>query len=59
MEKFIAERNVSRFKELLSLESDPNERRILETLLREERVRLAAAELAASAAAPHLVADSD
>jgi len=51
MEKFIAQRNISHFEQLLSNESDPDERRILETLLREERVKLAAAEARASAAA--------
>jgi hypothetical protein len=44
MEKFVAQRNISHFELLLRRESDPNERRILESMLREERVRLAAAE---------------
>jgi hypothetical protein len=44
VEKFIAQCNISRFEELLRNESDPNERRILEAMLREERDRLAAAE---------------
>ncbi len=50
MERFIAQRNISHFEALLSKESDPEERRILETLLREERVKLAAAEARESAA---------
>ncbi len=44
MEKFIAERNISHFEELLRNESDMNERRILESMLREERAKLAALE---------------
>ncbi len=44
MEKFIAQRNISHFEELLRNETDPKERRILETMLHEERAKLAAAE---------------
>ena len=44
MEKFVAHHNISHFEELLRNEADPNERRILEAMLREERVRLAEAE---------------
>jgi hypothetical protein len=51
MEKFIAQRNISHFEELLSNETDPDEIRILELMLREERARLAAAEAHLDAAA--------
>jgi hypothetical protein len=44
MERFVAHHNISHFEELLRNEADPNERRILEAMLREERVRLAEAE---------------
>jgi hypothetical protein len=44
MERFVARHNISHFEELLRDETDPNERRILEAMLREERVRLADAE---------------
>jgi hypothetical protein len=43
VEKFAAHRNISHFEELLRNESDPNERRILESMLCEERTKLAAA----------------
>ncbi len=42
MEKFLAQRNISHFDELLRNETDPNERRILEAMLREERAKLVA-----------------
>jgi hypothetical protein len=48
VEKFAAQRNIAHFEELLRNESDADERRILECMLREERAKLAAAE-----AAPH------
>jgi hypothetical protein len=48
VEKFAAQRNVAHFQELLRNEPDASERRILESMLREERIKLAAAE-----AAPH------
>jgi hypothetical protein len=51
MEKFIAQHNISHFEELLSNEADPNERRILEMMLREERAKLVVAE-----AHPHVAA---
>jgi hypothetical protein len=44
VEKFIAQLNIARFEELLKNERDESERRILEAMLREERVKLAAAE---------------
>jgi hypothetical protein len=44
VEKFIAQRNIAHFEVLLKNEADPNERRILESMLREERAKLAAAE---------------
>jgi hypothetical protein len=44
MERFIAWSNIARFEEMLSRETDPEERRIVETLLREERLKLRAAE---------------
>jgi hypothetical protein len=50
VEKFIAQRNVAHFEELLRKESDPSERRVLESMLREERARLAAAEAQPSVA---------
>jgi hypothetical protein len=51
MEKFIAQRNISHFEKLLSNETDPDEIRILQMMLREERARLAAAEAHSNAAA--------
>jgi hypothetical protein len=42
VEKFAAHRNISHFEELLRNESDSNERRILESMLRDERAKLAA-----------------
>jgi hypothetical protein len=44
VEKFIAQHNIVQFEKLLRNESDPTERRILESMLREERARLAEAE---------------
>jgi hypothetical protein len=49
VEKFIAQRNILHFEGLLSNESDPKERRILESMLREERAKLVAAEAAVPA----------
>lgn len=46
VEKFAAQRNIAHFEELLRNESDPNECRILESMLHEERAKLAAAEAA-------------
>jgi hypothetical protein len=46
VEKFAAQRNVAHFQELLRNEPDASERRILESMLREERAKLAAAEAA-------------
>ncbi len=51
VEKFIAQRNISHFEALLINESDPNERRILEAMLREERAKLVAAETKSTVAA--------
>jgi hypothetical protein len=48
VEKFAAQRNIAHFRELLRNEPDPKERRILESMVREECAKLAAAE-----AAPH------
>ena len=44
MERFIARSNIARFEQMLSRETDPEERRIIETLLLEERLKLKAAE---------------
>jgi hypothetical protein len=44
MERFVAQHNIAHFEQLLRNEADPNERRILEAMLREERARLAEAE---------------
>jgi hypothetical protein len=44
VETFIAQHNIVQFEKLLRNESDPTERRILESMLREERARLAEAE---------------
>jgi hypothetical protein len=41
MEQFIAQSNISRFEEMLKHETDPEERRMLEMLLAEERLKLA------------------
>jgi hypothetical protein len=41
MEHFIAQSNISRFEDMLKHETDPEERRILEMLLSEERLKLA------------------
>jgi hypothetical protein len=42
----IAELNIRHYEELLETETDPAKRRTIETLLAEERVKLAAAESA-------------
>ncbi len=44
VERFAAQRNIIHFEELLRNESDPNECRILKSMLDEERAKLAAAE---------------
>jgi hypothetical protein len=44
MERFIARSNIARFEQMLSRETDPEERRIVEILLAEERLKLRAAE---------------
>ncbi len=48
VERFAAQRNIIHFEELLRNESDPNECRILKSMLNEERAKLAAAEAASS-----------
>ncbi|HEY0185112.1 MAG TPA: hypothetical protein VGC09_20110 [Rhodopila sp.] len=45
MDRFIAESNIARFEAMLRKESDPDERQMLEALLREERAKLAIAEV--------------
>lgn len=45
MERFIARSNIDRFEKMLAVENDPEERRIIETLLCEERLKLRAAEM--------------
>jgi hypothetical protein len=44
VEKFVAQQNIAHFKALLKSEPELSERRILESMLREERAKLAAAE---------------
>jgi hypothetical protein len=44
MEKFIAQRNIAHFEELLSNETNPAEIRILKSMLHEERTKLATLE---------------
>ena len=40
-EQFLAERNIQRFTRLLETENDPDKRAVLNTLLREQREKLA------------------
>lgn len=54
MDRFIALANIARFEQMLERETDPEERRIIETLLSEERARLRAAERGPVAKQPHL-----
>jgi hypothetical protein len=59
MERFIARSNIARFEQMLTRETDPEERRIVETLLAEERVKLLAAEASCAVPLPRpRVADS-
>jgi hypothetical protein len=44
MERFIAQQNVARYKELLKTETDPTKRTLLQGLLTEEEVKLASRE---------------
>jgi hypothetical protein len=53
MEKFIAQRNIAHFEALPKNEPDASERRILESMLREQRAKLAAAEAQPRAATSH------
>jgi hypothetical protein len=52
MERFIAQANIARFEEMLTRETDPKERRLVETLLFEERIKLRAAEAKRPVAQP-------
>ena len=44
MDRFVKRQNIEHYKELLKAESDPAKRRAIETLLREEEVKLKEAE---------------